>query len=65
MQWIGAYYKEKKNFFANFAIDANRMASVFEDYKIDPKQRAEWLADRRGCLVGPELCRYRRERSAG
>ena len=55
MQWIGAYYKEKKNFFANFAIDADRMASVFDDYKVDPKQRADWLADRRGCLVGPEL----------
>ena len=55
MQWIGAYYKEKKNFFANFAIDADHMASVFDDYKVDPKQRADWLADRRGALVGPEL----------
>jgi putative ABC transport system permease protein len=55
MQWIGAYYKERKNFFANFAIDQNKMSVVFDDYKIDPKQMADFIADRRGCIVGPEL----------
>ncbi len=55
MQWIGAYYKEKKNFFANFAIDQDRMESVFSDYKIDPKQMADFKADRQGCIVGTEL----------
>ncbi|HEV7424887.1 MAG TPA: FtsX-like permease family protein [Thermoanaerobaculia bacterium] len=54
MQWIGAYYKDKQNF-ANFAVDHNKMASVLEDYKVDPKQRAAFEADRRGCLVGPDL----------
>lgn len=55
LQWIGAYYKEKSNFFANFAIDADKMTTVFDDYKIDPKQRADFLADRRGALVGEAL----------
>jgi putative ABC transport system permease protein len=55
LQWIGAYYKDKKNFFANFAIDADKLATVFDDYKIDPQQRADFLADRRGALVGTEL----------
>jgi putative ABC transport system permease protein len=55
MQWIGAYYKDKKNFFANFAVDHNKMSSVFPDYKVDPKQMADFMADRRGALVGPEL----------
>ena len=55
MQWIGAYWKEKKNFFANFAVDAPKMRTVFPDYKVDDKQFADFLADRRGCLVGPEL----------
>jgi putative ABC transport system permease protein len=55
MQWIGAYYKDKKNFFANFAVDHNKMAAVFPDYKVDPKQMADFMADRRGALVGPEL----------
>ncbi len=55
MQWIGAYYKDKKNFFANFAVDHNKWTSVFPDYKVDPKQLADFQADRRGAIVGPEL----------
>lgn len=55
LQWIGAYYKDKRNFFANFALDADKLATVFDDYKVDPKQRADFLADRRGALVGVDL----------
>ncbi len=55
LQWIGAYYKDRKNFFANFAIDQNKMPTVFPDYKIDPKQFEDFKNDRRGALVGPEL----------
>ena len=55
MQWFGAYYKERSNFFANFAIDHDKMQSVFPDYKVDPAQFAAFEADRRGCIVGPEL----------
>ena len=55
LQWIGAYYKEKKNFFANFAVDHDRMGTVFDDYKIDPKQLHDFQADRQGCIVGQEL----------
>ena len=55
LQWIGAYYKEKKNFFANFAVDPDRMGSVFEDYKIDPAEMKAFQDDRQGCIVGPEL----------
>jgi putative ABC transport system permease protein len=55
MQWIGAYYKERKNFFANFAVDENKWTPVFSEYKVDPKQMQDFLDDRRGALVGPEL----------
>ena len=55
LQWIGAYYKEKSNFFANFAIDGEKMPVVWDDYRIDPKQRADFLADRRGALVAEAL----------
>jgi putative ABC transport system permease protein len=55
MQWIGAYWKDRKNFFANFAVDQNKMPAVFPDYHVDPKQMADFIADRRGALVGPEL----------
>ncbi|MDP9361476.1 MAG: ABC transporter permease [Acidobacteriota bacterium] len=55
LQWIGAYYKEKSNFFANFAVDVDKMSTVFDDYKIDPKELAAFVADRRGALVGKDL----------
>jgi putative ABC transport system permease protein len=55
LQWIGAYYKDKRNFFANFAVDHDRMASVFDDYQIDPKQLADFKYDRQGCIVGTDL----------
>jgi putative ABC transport system permease protein len=55
LQWIGAYWKDQRNFFANFAVDHDRMATVFDDYKTDPKEFAAFEADRRGALVGTEL----------
>lgn len=55
LQWIGAYYKEKSNFFANFAIDVDKMPTVFDDYKVDPAEFAAFAADRRGALVGKDL----------
>lgn len=55
LQWIGAYYKEKKNFFANFAVDHDRMATVFDDYRIDPKELEAFEKDRQGCIVGTDL----------
>lgn len=53
-QWFGAYYKEPKNFFANFAVDHRHMR-VFDDYAMDPKQMEAFLNDRQGAIVGPEL----------
>jgi putative ABC transport system permease protein len=57
VQWIGAYYKDQRNFFANLAIDHDHMLGVFPDYKADPKQFADFMADRRGAIVGDELMR--------
>jgi putative ABC transport system permease protein len=37
------------------AIDHDKLKTVFTDYKIDPKQMADFEADRRGAVVGEEL----------
>lgn len=57
LQWLGAYYKEPKNFFANFAVDHDKMAVVWDDYKIPKDQLEAFKADRRGAVVGPELAK--------
>jgi putative ABC transport system permease protein len=55
MQWFGAYYKEPKNFFANFAIDHHHQRTVFDDYVIPDKEFENYANDRQGAIVGPEL----------
>jgi len=54
-QWVGNYYRDKRNMFTNYAVDHDRFATVFDDYRVDPKQLADWSRDRLGALVGPEL----------
>ncbi len=55
MQWFGAYYKEPKNFFANFAIDHRHMRKVFDDYDTSDAEFEAFANDRQGTIVGPEL----------
>lgn len=55
MQWFGAYYKEPKNFFANFAIDQQHMPTVFDDYHTPDADFQAFAKDRQGAIVGPEL----------
>ena len=57
LQWVGAYYKEPKNFFANFAVDHEKMETVWDDYKVPKDQMEAFKADRRGAIVGPELAK--------
>lgn len=57
LQWLGAYYKEPKNFFANFAVDHDKMEVVWDDYATPKDQMDAFKADRRGAIVGPELAK--------
>jgi putative ABC transport system permease protein len=57
LQWLGAYYKDPKNFFANFAVDHDKMEAVWDDYATPADQMEAFKADRRGAIVGPELAK--------
>ena len=57
LQWVGAYYQDPKNFFANFAVDHEKMEKVWDDYATPADQMAAFKADRRGAIVGPELAK--------
>jgi putative ABC transport system permease protein len=57
LQWFGAYYKEPKNFFANFAVDHDKMKAVWDDYAVPDDQLQAFMADRTGAVVGPELAK--------
>lgn len=52
--WFGGYYKDKRNFFANFAIDAATAFDVFQ-LKLVKGAREDFIQDRNGCIVGKKL----------
>lgn len=53
--WFGAYYKEEKNFFANFAVQAETYLRIYPEFVIPEEQRRDFLADRKSALVGAKL----------
>ncbi len=53
--WFGAYYKEEKNFFANFAVQAETYLRIYPEFVIPEEQQRTFLADRKGALVGVRL----------
>jgi putative ABC transport system permease protein len=55
--WFGAYYKEPKNFFANFAVDAKTYLDLYPEFIIPADQKEAFLRDRRGCVIGRKLAK--------
>ncbi len=53
--WFGGIYKEPKNFFAQFAVDAPTYFPMYPEYIFDPDEYAAFLRDRRGAVVGRQL----------
>jgi putative ABC transport system permease protein len=46
---------DMKNFFANFAVDAEPYLAMYPEYEIAPDQRAAFMQDMRGAIIGPAL----------
>lgn len=55
LQWIGAYYKDQRNFFANFAVDHDKFGTIWDDYNLPVDQLAAFQANRQATVVGPGL----------
>jgi len=53
--WFGGIYKEPKNFFAQFAVDAPTYFPMYPEFVFQPDEYAAFLRDRRGCVVGRQL----------
>jgi putative ABC transport system permease protein len=53
--WFGGIYKEPKNFFAQFAVDAPTYFPMYPEFIFQPDQYAAFLRDRRGAVVGRQL----------
>ena len=53
--WFGGIYKEPKNFFAQFAVDAPTYFPMYPEFIFQPDEYAAFLRDRRGTVVGRQL----------
>ena len=53
--WFGGIYKDEKNFFANFAVDAGRLKEVMTELKMSDPEWQAFINDRQGAIVGQKL----------
>jgi putative ABC transport system permease protein len=53
--WFGGIYIDEKHFFANEAMEPKSLLALYPEFVVPPEQRAAFIRDRRGCLVGSKL----------
>mgnify|MGYP001079075387 CR=1 FL=1 len=53
--WFGGIYKDESNFFAQFAVDADKEFEFFPELKIAPEQREKFVQNRTAAVAGVRL----------
>lgn len=53
--WFGGIYKDEKNFFANFAVDAAKTREMFPELKMSEAEWQAFTSDRQAAIVGAKL----------
>ena len=48
-----------KNFFPNFAVDAEAYLDMYPEYQLKPEEKKAFMEDMRGAIIGPELAQKR------
>ncbi|HSK75121.1 MAG TPA: FtsX-like permease family protein [Thermoanaerobaculia bacterium] len=55
MSWFGGIYQDPKNFFGQMAVDQETFLDLYPEYILPPEQKAAWLANRSGVIIGRTL----------
>jgi putative ABC transport system permease protein len=53
--WFGGLYIDEKHFFANYAVEPKTYLDLYPEFVLTPKERNDFLLDRKGCVVGRRL----------
>jgi putative ABC transport system permease protein len=53
--WFAGVYKDEKNFFANYAIEARNYMKLYPEFILPPDQKETFFRDRKGCVSGRRL----------
>jgi putative ABC transport system permease protein len=55
--WFGGVYKDKSNFFARFAADAETVFDVYPEWVLTKKEKEDFLKERNACIVGRDIAK--------
>ncbi|MCC7035222.1 MAG: ABC transporter permease [Acidobacteria bacterium] len=55
--WFGGVYQDPSNFFAQIVVEPEPFLAIYPEYRLPPEQKAAWLADRQGAVVGIDLAK--------
>jgi putative ABC transport system permease protein len=50
--WFGGVYQDEKNFFPQFAVDAETYRTIYTEFLVPPDEWKAFLADKQGAVVG-------------
>lgn len=53
--WFGGVYQDPSNFFPQIAVEPEPFLEIYKEYELPADQKAAWLADRQGVIVGRDL----------
>lgn len=53
--WFGGIWRDEKNFFAQFAVDAGNYFPIYPEFVFDPAQYQDYLRDHQGAAIGRQL----------
>ncbi|HEX8013241.1 MAG TPA: FtsX-like permease family protein [Casimicrobiaceae bacterium] len=53
--WFGGVYVSERNFFPQFAIDAQTYLEIYPEFALSTDEKKAFLADRQGAIVGRKL----------
>jgi putative ABC transport system permease protein len=53
--WFGGVYQDPSNFFAQIVVEPEAHLAMYPEFRLSAEDRARWLADRQGAIVGRDL----------
>jgi putative ABC transport system permease protein len=57
LNWFGGIYKDKNNFFARFAVDAETIFDVYPEWVLTEKEKENFKKERNACIVGRDIAK--------
>jgi len=53
--WFGAWYQDERNQIPTFPVKPEAFLRMYPEFRVPEEQRADWVADRSGILIGRGL----------